>query len=76
MARYGVVLFVWAEVTCWSTVEVCNVLRSIGLAQYEENFTKKNVDGKQFLAMQKQDFIVSSIGCFLLVKQLSELLFC
>ena len=59
-ACYGVVLFVWAEVMCWSPVEVCNMLDSIGLSQYQEQFTKKNVDGKELLAMQKQDFIVSS----------------
>ena len=36
------------------------MLHSIGLSQYQEQFTKKNVDGKELLAMQKQDFIVSS----------------
>lgn len=60
-ACYGV-LFMWAEVRCWSTVEVCNMLRSIGLSQYEENFTKSNIEGKELLTMQKQDFIVSTMG--------------
>ena len=59
----------WAEVTeGWSTVEVCNMLQSIGLSQYEENFTKKSVSGKELLAMQKQDFIVSSVDRFLLLQ--------
>lgn len=57
----GVLLFVWVEVTCWSTVEVCNMLQSIGLSQYAENFTKQKVEGKELLEMQKQDFIVSSV---------------
>ena len=37
------------------------MLQSIRLSQYKENFTKKKVDGKELLAMQKQDFIVSSV---------------
>lgn len=40
------------------------MLQSIGLSQYEENFTKKNIDGKELLQMQKQDFIVSNMGFF------------
>jgi len=55
------VLFMWAEVTRWSTVKVCSMLHSIGLSQYEENFIKKKVDGKELLTMQKQDFIVSMV---------------
>ena len=60
----------WAEVTeHWSTVEVCNMLQSIGLSQYKENFTKKNVGGKELLAMQKQDFIVSSVNGFFFLQK-------
>lgn len=61
------ILFMWAEVMCWSTVEVCNMLHCIGLSQYKENFAKKKVDGKELLEMQKQDFVVSSVP-----KQLNE----
>ena len=46
------------------------MLRSIGLSQYEENFTKQKVKGKDLLAMQKQDFIVSSTVFFLLITEL------
>jgi len=34
-------------------------LGCIGLSEYEENFTKHNVQGKELLSMQKQDMIVS-----------------
>lgn len=55
------IVCVGIEVMCWSTVEVCNLLQCIGLSQYEENFTMKKVEGKDLLAMQKQDFIVSDV---------------
>lgn len=60
-------VYVCPEVTCWNTGEVCSMLRSIGLSQYEENFMKQKVKGKDLLTMQKQDFIVSSMVFFLLI---------
>ena len=43
------------------------MLRSIGLSQYEENFTKQKVEGKDLLRLQKQDFIVSSVRFYFLL---------
>ena len=51
------------------------MLQSIGLSQYEENFTKKKVDGKELLAMQKQDFIVSSVDGFIFLTKMEVYFF-
>ena len=52
------------------------MLQSIGLAEYKENFTKRSVEGKELIAMQKQDFIVSSRAYFfLLTKMFTKLYF-
>ena len=46
------------------------MLQSIGLAEYKENFTKRSVEGKELITMQKQDFIVSSCAYFLLLTKM------